>query len=291
MMRETKKHEDDNNQARLNSEKLADELARSTSARVINDTKLSELDHLVAQLLAVNESLLNQLSGRSITKKKISDINSTRSKSAVTKKRPKTMSAKIERLLMEDAGTLNTNQLSNMHRMYKSLAQSIVTSGGKSDFSSLSRDDKPKTRMAKKKKETAAKAVSSVNISSKVPTSESQSRVSVEGSSNAGKLGANVSTKKKVNIRVPKTSVSFVDESISSSQELDTGSDYKTVIDSLEDEFDELNEQYRRLLSSTSMSESTAELHGDSTDELVDVIQKLHRKGEQLRAIKSPEKK
>ena len=78
--------------------------------------------------------------------------------------------------------------------------------------------------------------------------------------------------------------------------------DMQGVISALEEEFDQLNLEYRRLLSSVQNSESTA---GNGTDlaampfpatsesiekqagELVNVIQKLHRKGEQLRTLKS----
>ncbi len=56
----------------------------------------------------------------------------------------------------------------------------------------------------------------------------------------------------------------------------------KDVIQSLEHEFDSLNDQYRRLLSS-GVSEGRT-----TSEELVSVINKLHKKGEQLRALKSP---
>jgi hypothetical protein len=61
---------------------------------------------------------------------------------------------------------------------------------------------------------------------------------------------------------------------------------YIGVIASLEDEFSVLNEQYRHLLLSVQVKSPSAEtLHAE---ELVSVIQRLHKKGEQLRALKSP---
>ena len=61
------------------------------------------------------------------------------------------------------------------------------------------------------------------------------------------------------------------------------------VISSLEDEFNSLNAQYQELLTS---SNSIVGGHGSESQsrELVSVIQKLHKKGEQLRALKSPTK-
>ena len=65
--------------------------------------------------------------------------------------------------------------------------------------------------------------------------------------------------------------------------------DLRTVIMSLEEEFDALNEQYHRLLDSVK-SEGDPVLEARRAEELVTVIKKLHRKGEQLRSLKSPTK-
>ena len=80
-------------------------------------------------------------------------------------------------------------------------------------------------------------------------------------------------------------------------------SDMKNVIDSLEKEFDQLNMEYRKLLSNVqSGSESAAgtsvglnreapvvtpESIQAQAEEIVNVIQKLHKKGEQIRTLKS----
>lgn len=68
-----------------------------------------------------------------------------------------------------------------------------------------------------------------------------------------------------------------------------------SMIGTLEDEFNDLNRQYRRLLSNVSAgsgSEVPESLSEQSIDtraqEIVQVIQKLHEKGEQLRVLKSP---
>lgn len=65
--------------------------------------------------------------------------------------------------------------------------------------------------------------------------------------------------------------------------------DLSAVISSLENEFDSLNLQYRQLLS-TVQSDTPSEAVQNQAEQIVDVIQKLHQKGEQLRALKSPVK-
>jgi len=73
--------------------------------------------------------------------------------------------------------------------------------------------------------------------------------------------------------------------------------DLQGMIDSLEEEFSDLNRQYKNLLSEVSASSSNTGAAasgggGESIDqraqEIVRVIQKLHEKGEQLRVLKSP---
>ena len=79
--------------------------------------------------------------------------------------------------------------------------------------------------------------------------------------------------------------------------------DMQHVISALEEEFDQLNLEYRRLLNNVQTNETStsngADLIRPSTlsttqesvekqaGDLVAVIQKLHKKGEQLRALKS----
>jgi hypothetical protein len=269
MIREARKHEDELNMARHTTEKLNEELARATSDRVINDTKLSELDHLVSQLLSVNESLLNQLSSRVVKKKK----SSTSVKKEPTPRASSSASAKIEKLLRDDAGAVDTTKLVGIHQMYKSLANSIINGPG------TKAKKKTTTRIAKKKRESEVKAENSTSSNSKSNHSREE-KVSGAGS-----------TKKRVNIRVPMTAQSIFDESFQHSVSAeDKSNDYKAEILSLEQEFDELNDQYRRLLSSTAQPSSSRQQAAvaDSSDQLVDVIQQLHKKGERLRALKSP---
>ncbi len=79
-------------------------------------------------------------------------------------------------------------------------------------------------------------------------------------------------------------------------------SDMKNVIDSLEKEFDQLNMEYRKLLSNVQSGSEpaagssmlnrenpvvTPESIQAQAEEIVSVIQKLHKKGEQIRTLKS----
>jgi hypothetical protein len=82
-----------------------------------------------------------------------------------------------------------------------------------------------------------------------------------------------------------------------------SNADMQSVIASLEEEFDSLNQQYRKLLSNVQAGTgssagaggefarpapaSTAESVQAQAEEIVSVIQKLHKKGEQLRTLKS----
>lgn len=68
------------------------------------------------------------------------------------------------------------------------------------------------------------------------------------------------------------------------------------VVGSLEEEFDALNRQYRRLLSGVQASNNindagdvmTSDRVEAQAEEIVNVIQKLHQKGEQLRLLRNP---
>jgi hypothetical protein len=259
MIRETKKHEDEQTSSRLQVEKVSDELARATSQRVINETKLSELDHLVGQLLSVNESLLKQLSGKTTMKKKVISENNSKTKLSSTK----SSNRGITNLLKKDAGVIDTTQLQGMHEMYKTLAKSIVKG-----TTVTSSKKKLKTRISKKKKEDDEKTTKNLSNNERDSSVYSDAR-------------------KSVKIHIPKAEftrdISFAEEDEKPSH------NYQDVISSLENEFDELNDQYRRLLNSASRapaSHAAAEVF--RSDDLVEVIEKLHRKGEQLRAIKSP---
>ncbi len=74
--------------------------------------------------------------------------------------------------------------------------------------------------------------------------------------------------------------------------------DMDTIISQLEEEFNSLNSQYRNLLSNVSASSGAATMTQVPTsqniqtqaEEIVQVIQKLHEKGEQIRLLKSPTK-
>ena len=78
--------------------------------------------------------------------------------------------------------------------------------------------------------------------------------------------------------------------------------DMQGVISALEEEFDALNNQYRKLLSNVQSTTTVGGSGGDlirphvsitpdsiqaQAEQIVDVIQKLHKKGEQLRTLKS----
>lgn len=149
----------------------------------------------------------------------------------------------------------DVKNLHSMHKMYVDLAQSITNpSVGK-----------------KIRKSTGSISTGDVEKNMKAPTM--------------------IKSKKNDSIRIP--TVSFDnryqeenDMSFNSQGAARNKGDLQGVITSLEDEFSVLNEQYRHLLLSVQVQSPSVEtLHAE---ELVSVIQRLHKKGEQLRALKSP---
>jgi hypothetical protein len=271
MAREAKMRDDELSTHRIQAERVAAELGRVTAEKVTSEAKLSELDHLVGQLLSVNEALLQQLSGSKIVIKRKNHPISTDTTSSMARQKPPVQSAVISRILSSEAQKVAASQLMGMHEMYKSLAKSIVNNTAVDTKASGSTKKKKSakgkvTRMAKKDSDTSVEKI----------------------------IRADGAERKKINVHVRPGAapIRFPDMDLAAlSSESGAGAEYQDVISSLEKEFDELNEQYQRLLSSSGDSKSAvknAEVSRSRSDELVNVIQKLHTKGEQLRALKSP---
>ena len=211
--------------------------------------------------------------------------------------------------------TDDLEHLKNLHKMYANIASNVTNDKSKkkkaSDDYKQSKTKKPLTRLGKKKSELKSKGSSSSSSSSSVTTT---------------KTNGIPSTTLNHKVRIPTPSASFdylmQDDSDDNDDDDDdyeeeeihnnhhnrpasapASSHYSTrstkptapandelqeIISSLEDEFDSLNNQYRRLLSSVQTTSS--DLESSQAEELVSVIQKLHKKGEILRSLKSPKK-
>jgi len=326
MVWETKRHDDEMISLNKKLKSLQDELNLAIQEKQLSDSKQVELDQLVTQLLGVNEALVSQLSGKSTSSKPISLPSSSKLKKKQPIKGLVPRVAGVTTVALEAARTVKYDErrqsqlipvrtddlehLKNLHKMYANIASNVTNDKSKkkksSDDYKQSKTKKPLTRLGKKKSELKSKVSSS---SSSVTTT---------------KTNGIPSTTLNHKVRIPTPSASFdylmQDDSDDNDDDEDyeeeeihhhhrpasapASSNYSTrssakptapandelqeIISSLEDEFDSLNNQYRRLLSSVQTTSS--DLESSQAEELVSVIQKLHKKGEILRSLKSPKK-
>lgn len=266
MMWENKRHEDASRNLRESLDKISEELTRKAAERVEKETKLMELEHLVSQLLAINESLVGELGGKKAfakvpIKKKKRKVKSD----VVLVPRVASVSTASTDAKLRKPKPSNVEHLKSVHEMYANIAKSI-TSGKVYKKTVTKKTSGKETSM--KKRLTKVKNLSQKLNSASVPDS------------NVYKLKVNIPS---VSSSLDKFDAKFCDL-VSEEQLAQEKDEMQGVIKSLEEEFDELNDQYRRLLSSKDVSDDGA------SEELVSVIQKMHKKGEQLRALKSPTK-
>jgi hypothetical protein len=396
MVWETKRHEDEISTLHRRVQTLQGELSQSCQEKGHTDSKLLELDQLVSQLLAVNETLVSQLSGKPIKGLGLSSPlkkSKASSSSSSTKKIKKTVvpraasagtaasdASKTTKFVTRQHSQLipvrseDLEQLRSMHKMYATMARNISGTGGstkKSKSGAASSDAsvgsvKSSTSLSSGRKSGAGtrlsrkKAQLIERFSEDARMTQSQLNSSTGGHSFAH-------TNSSVDVRLPKPSISFdhsrVDDSLdfdaphdaaansehkdqqdfqnyllsrsspsslstpvpsglnnsrsnsilkSSTSYIGAGSqrrqesvskaEIQGVISSLEDEFESLNLQYKRLLNNVqvpSMLSGETNNFGSGSaigeqniqaqaEEIVSVIQQLHRKGEQLRNLKSP---
>ena len=262
-MWENKRHEDESRNLRMSLDKISEELTQKAAERLEKETKVMELEHLVSQLLAINESLVSELGGKKspakITLKK--KKKKTKSDVVLVPRVASVSTASTDAKLRKPKPT-NAEHLKSVHEMYANIAKSITT--GKVCKKAVAKKTSGK-ETSMKKRLTKVKNLSQKITSSSVPDS------------NVYKLKVNIPS---VSSSLDKFDAKFGDL-VSEEQLAQEKDEMQGVIKSLEEEFDELNEQYRRLLSSKDASDD------GTSEELVSVIQKMHKKGEQLRALKS----
>jgi len=145
---ENKRHEESLNFTHRRVQSLQEELQDICKEKGVSDAKLIELDGLVTQLLAVNQSLVKQLSNDSGINaiKKITATTTTKTKKKIVKKpkAPKvasidTLSSQLNKhpnnekmVLMNHANHLKEiESLKNMHKMYSNIARNIKSSSKK----------------------------------------------------------------------------------------------------------------------------------------------------------------
>ena len=313
MVWETKRHEEEMASLRSQIVSLNDQYSSSAKERAEKESKLLELDHLVGQLLSVNETLICQISGKRISslkaatappkvgtkkKKKKSAApraarvgtasSNARSESAAVRRQQLATKKTIEasRSLVEGEKT-SKKELLGMHEMYVNLANSIT--GKKSNTNKVA-STAGKTRKAIGKSSADTKMrLRNAELHERGDDVDSLITSHSAFTEDDVKLNLDDFEKKyMLSSSTPTRSISHYvhDHGHDTSPGL-SQPELKGLIKSLEEEFEGLNDQYQRLLNRTHDSSKSS---ADTSQELVSVIQRLHKKGEQLRALKSPTK-
>ena len=324
-MWETKRHEEDMDTLSAKLRTLQNELSSLIHEKSIVETKLLELDQLVGQLLLVNESLVVRLSGKPIPKnltaikRKKNVLHNSQNYREIPLPRAAYTSTAIHEastnpLSMKQAAE-DAQNLHNIHRMYVDLARNITEKHDKHERSerydrnernersrSSSRDKG--SRMSERKKERDASSPHRVPFISSDYSGSGNNGNNGNSSNGHGRNGNNGSGHgSNVKYDMDESfngnySSSFIgggntpyaagDMRSSLPANSPSQEGLQSVILSLEEEFLVLNDQYRSLLSSIKSQSPANEVQQE--EELVNIIQRLHRKGEQLRNLKSPTK-
>eukprot|EP01038_Epipyxis_sp_PR26KG_P003991 gene3991-5715_t len=318
---DNKRHEDEIFSLNSRIQSLHSELTQTCEEKVNLDKKLIELDHLVEQLLSVNDALVKQLNGKasSIRSRSVSP----RRKAVVVPGIKISTKSKVSSKLPSQIEDID--QIKSLHHLYSNMAQKL-TKKGKKKGKTLSKSNSVKssvsvgsktsrtrisTKNSSKSLSDNIKAIQTANNDSR-PISRSKSRLTIPGVSftedryvddrsihsseyddylnNRDSISRSSSYLRRSISPAPSriSSSSFNNNINKSKLNSSNTNELKSVISSLEEEFESLNDQYRRLLSSVQASDSTSESVQQQAEEIVSVIQQLHRKGEQLRTLKSP---
>jgi hypothetical protein len=304
-MWETKCREEDMDVLSNKLLSLQNNLSNLNHEKSVVQAKLTDLDQLVGQLLLTNESLVSRLSNRhsAAAQPSSSNQNSMSRKSKYSQSNNFTNNS-VHTLLTSasfrdkdetsnyslHAGSLGSTQptdhLQNMHRMYVDLAKNITGESGPTNG-----DQRMGTLMSRRGEKGN---MSSFASQQHEPSYEENDRSEYEGH--------NLSQSRDFMTQENGDAFESFHDGYSSSfirggNSPDPGrgrdreipeKDLQGVISSLEEEFSVLNYQYRQVLSNITAKVPGSEIPQET--ELVHIIQKLHKKGEQLRTLKSPHK-
>eukprot|EP00981_Chlorochromonas_danica_P009120 scaffold2505_cov152-Ochromonas_danica.AAC.13 len=328
---ESKKHEEELQTLQSRMRHLQVDLSEASQEKGVLDSKVIELDALVAQLLSLNETLVAQLSGKPMKTSLLGSKTKTKKKK-VLEKPPRAASVSTA---ATDAGKTTkyasrpssqlipvkgdeVEALKSMHKAYAGMAKALkrggspVRTGRKGKPSS--EEGRAVTRMSAKKSRSSSSAslyheasqpsssrreirLPKPNVTFDASDSEANDHAADSYlSRNHSAMGSLHRSLSDSNLGSSHPHISYSSNNISASDSATSKKDMQSVIDSLEEEFDALNRQYRRLLSNVQASNTVGDagevLSGDrvqaQAEEIVNVIQKLHQKGEQLRLLKSP---
>jgi hypothetical protein len=335
MVWETKRHEDEMVSLKDQIVSLNTEYSTSAKERAEKDAKLIELDHLVGQLLSVNETLICQISGKRISsvkaaaappkpalkaskkRKKGSSLVPRAASKGTASSNAKNEAGVARRAAAQATQTLaasrslveeqtSKKELLGMHEMYVNLANSITGKPNKavskisaSGIGSVSGSGSSGT--GTKIKKSIGKSSKDTQMRRRIIGQ--REREEEGGEEESVLTGASVFSDVNVNLEEfekkymtgasPATPGAAATSSHNHGLAMSLSSpgmlqpELKGLIKSLEEEFESLNDQYQRILQHSGDKNRSST---DTSQELVSVIQRLHKKGEQLRALQSPTK-
>lgn len=280
----TKRQEADIDELTKRFTSLQNDFTTVLHEKTVIETKFIELDQLVGQLLAVNESLVVRLSGKPFMKEttlKNGAAKKTKTRVASTKISPPTPAADPRRVSFDEAKNLH-----GMHRMYLKLAGGVRDAAGNDTVEKIVKPTRAGGGGNQMKSATlmgSRKALQNRSIKNDYDTYNDTYDIQIPSVIYEPR-----------HREVNEDSVSNDGQHSISSSRYSTefkglqpqNQDVEDVILSLEEEFSDLNDQYRRLISSAH-AQSSSHLETKQADDFVSVIKKLHRKGEQLRALKT----
>lgn len=330
MVWETKRHEDEIRNLKYKIDSLSSEMSVYSTQRVEKETKIIELDHLIGQLLSVNETLVQQLSRNSINttipskgsrQKSLKSTISTTGLIDNSKKKKKRSSSAPR---VADIGTVSSdlksssiltsnltsekekikknkerihvnindnhnenengiNRLHEMHNMYVTLAKTIT---GKNDL-------KTERSSSVRRRGTSEERDGSIKSNKKETSMKQRSKRNKDTGNIIGIAWSDRDRDDDTTLSrySEKSNIPTYIESNNNHNNINNSHnngnlDLQHVIQSLEEEFEGLSQEYNRLLNGNNNSNNI--INGeDKSRELVSVIQRLHKKGEQLRALKS----
>ena len=258
---------------------LQDGLNSAVHEKGIIERKLFELDELVSQLLSVNESLVIRLSGKPVTK-----IAAPKCGAIKKKKVPVSKVKDVSQNVQSNQPTSfdEVKNLHGMHKMYVKLANNLTDNRNIASAAKvLRKESSPGNSNVKEVKSTLIRGRNVMPKDDRIEYGSRNYEVQIPNVASEGRsiILADVSMDNTGNYtesdRTDGGYKNFLDEEID------------TVIVSLEEELSTLNDQYHSLISS-SLVQTPSQPSSQHAGDLMAVIQKLHKKREQIKALRSP---
>lgn len=320
MERNKRKHVEEVHQLEANVTELKSQLSAATAQRVETETRLYELDDLVGRLLAVNESLVAYLSGKKVSSgqegpikmekqplksrpssagpERLSSAPSSRaatskvkppigysgkreSKDRPAKGEPTVSSKQSIRTVIPvvASGSTEADQFRKLRDMCASLAVTAKILSDRSKTADIT-SSRMRTRISRDRSPVAVRTSDSSGKSS----GDSDRRVSSGRMDSRADYTPEFGSEERNEYTRP--SSPFPRPSPKFTQYPQHLSPSSPTLRQLEADFESLNDRYNELIE-TVQSDGDPKVQSKYAEELVSIIKQLHRKGEQLRDLKS----